>query len=145
MRTRRIFSRLALSILLAGAPVAALAGLEICNDTAATQSVALGYKKDGQWVSEGWYVFDPGQCLTVLSGDLKNRYYYVNAIADGWEFDHQDIAFCVAPEAFDIAGDKNCQARGYVTHLFRKIDTGETAREFRYHLGAYTRPIAPLD
>lgn len=143
MKPNSIFPRLSFLTLLLSTPTLALAGLEICNDSTATQSVALGYKKDADWVSEGWYIFEPGQCLTVLTGDLKNRYYYVTATADGWTFDHEDIAFCVSPQAFDITGDTDCQARGYVTNLFRKIDTGKTAKDFRYNIGPYTRPETP--
>lgn len=135
--------RYLLASVLCLSPAPVLAGLEICNDTEVRQSVALGYKKDGQWISEGWYNFDPDQCRTLLSGDLKNRYYYVTATAKGWSFDDEKIAFCVQNEAFDITGDEDCEARGYLKAHFRAIDTGKTAKTFRYALGAYSRPNEP--
>lgn len=121
------------------APGAAQAELEICNDTPVVQSVALAYRGGEDWISQGWYVFEPDQCQTVLEGDLSNRYYYVTALAEGWVFDHQDIAFCVKQGLFDIVGAENCRDRGLITNLFREVDTGPRAIGFRLDLSPITR------
>ncbi|MCG6559216.1 DUF1036 domain-containing protein [Ruegeria sp. 1NDH52C] len=122
------------------APGVVQAGFQICNDTPVTQSVALAFRGPGDWISQGWYVFAPDQCQTVLEGDLTNRYYYVTALAEGWAFDHHDIAFCVKQGVFDIVGAENCRERDLVTNLFREVDTGPTATGFRLDLSPLVRP-----
>jgi uncharacterized membrane protein len=125
------------------APGIARAGLEICNDTQARQTVAIGYKQGDDWVSEGWWNIDPGACSTPVSGDLKNRYYYYLSKSSGWEFMDGNIAFCTESDVFTIVGDQDCAQRGYEKSLFRKIDTGKTARQFTHNLAAFTKPITP--
>ena len=47
------------------------AGLEICNNTSLEQTVAIGYKGDTDWTSEGWWNIAPGACSTLVDGDLQ--------------------------------------------------------------------------
>ncbi len=111
-------------------PGAAQAGLEICNDTGALQSVAIGYKGDTDWTSEGWWNIAPQDCALVLAGDLTRRYYYYYAEAAGITFESQNFQFCGNEEIFEITGDTDCESRGFDTLSMREIDTGETARDF---------------
>lgn len=106
------------------------AGLEVCNETAAVQSVSIAYQGTNGWVSEGWWNVDPGACLLPLAGDLQNRYYYYRAEVDAGDFDGEGYLFCTTPEAYTIEGDTNCEARGYDTEDFREIDTGPTATHY---------------
>ena len=108
----------------------AWAGFEVCNATDVRQSIAVGYKANEIWVSEGWWNAEPGACVLVLSGNLKNRYYYVKALADGHEFKAEDYSFCITQEEFTIEGDEDCEGRGYVKSYFIEVDTGETATHF---------------
>lgn len=124
-------------------PGAGLAGLEICNDTEARQTVAIGYKGDADWVSEGWWNIQPGNCVTPVKGDLKRRYYYLLTKSSGWIFDDENIVFCTASDAFTIVGDTDCKARGYRKGQFAKIDTGKTAKDFSLSLSAFTRLVPP--
>lgn len=110
------------------------AGLEICNDTDQVQSIAIGYKGDTDWTSEGWWNLDPGACATLVEGDLKKRYYYYFADAPGREFKGQNYLFCVQDQPFTIVGDTGCEDRGFQSLDFREIDTGETATEFTLSL-----------
>ena len=127
-------------VLLAGAVLLATslaasparAGLEICNHTDVHRSVAIGYAQDDDWVSEGWWNLDPGQCAIAVEGDLSQRYYYYRAEAEDGDFPGDDYTFCTKPGAFTITGDENCEDRGYVTEDFREIDTGEVATTFAY-------------
>ncbi|MCR9126722.1 MAG: DUF1036 domain-containing protein [Rhodobacteraceae bacterium] len=122
--------RIWLSVAMALAPLPAWAGLEICNQTSVRQSVAIGYMGDGGWTSEGWWNIPPGECATTVSGDLRQRYYYYHAEAEGRRFLDEDYQFCTRTDAFTIVGDENCAARGFDSALFRQIDTGPEALEF---------------
>lgn len=121
-------------LLLAGAlalfSTPALAALEICNNTAQSLSLAIGYASEDEWISQGWWNITAGECKTTVSGDLKSRYYYYHAMASGTPFASGDFTFCTTNEAFSIDGDENCAARGYEATGFRKLDTGETATHF---------------
>ena len=111
-------------------------GLRICNDTALTQSVSVGYKGAEDWTSEGWWNIAPGDCATLLAGALQQRYYYYRAEVDGGDFDGENYMFCTSPEEYTIVGDVDCAERGYDREDFSQIDTGETARGFTFRLAA---------
>ncbi|MDJ0824787.1 MAG: DUF1036 domain-containing protein [Rhodobacter sp.] len=130
----RIAPALAGAAVLAALAAPALAGLEICNETDLQQSVAIGYKGDRDWTSEGWWNIDPGDCALVVDGDLKQRYYYYRAESDGREFQGQRYVFCTQTEVFTIVGDTDCEDRGFAAQEFREIDTGATATKFTLSL-----------
>ena len=88
-----LLSTLAVAFLMSARP--ASAQLRLCNRSSETVSMALAYHENDDWVSRGWFVAQPGECSTMISGSLANRYYYVRAEGSGgnrWEGDH---AFCV--------------------------------------------------
>ncbi len=116
-----------LAVLTAGP---ALAGLEICNQSDQRQSVAIGHKQGDGWVSEGWWLIEPGKCSTPVKGDLKNRYYYYRATVPSGSFEDEGFYFCTQSEPFTIEGQDGCTARGFRREGFRKIDTGQTATHF---------------
>jgi len=128
-----------------GIPCAANAELEVCNDTEVRQTVAIGYKGQDDWVSEGWWNIQPGDCATPVKGDLTRRYYYIMSKASGWVFDDENIVFCTTSDAFTIVGDDDCEARGHRKDRFAKIDTGKTAKAFNVALSAVTRPAPPQE
>lgn len=105
---------------------AASAGFEVCNDTDQVQSIAIGYKGESDWTSEGWWNIRPGRCATLVPGNLTKRYYYYHARNARGTFEGQDYVFCTAPRAFTIVGDTDCAARGFESSDFREVDTGET-------------------
>jgi uncharacterized membrane protein len=98
--------------------------LRVCNETANTVSIALGYKAERGWQSEGWWVADPGTCKTVYNGRLDARYYYLYAADDisggAWE---GKFFLCTRDETFTIFGVEDCLARGYERTGFFEIDT----------------------
>ncbi|WP_425052249.1 DUF1036 domain-containing protein [Psychromarinibacter sp. S121] len=112
----------------------AQAALKFCNETEHVQSVAIGYSGDRDWTSEGWWNIDPGDCATVVGGNLTKRYYYYRAEVNAGEFAGGTFNFCTTPDEFEIVGDTNCESRGYDTESFREIDTGETATDFTFTL-----------
>jgi len=119
----------------------ASAGLEFCNETSATRSVAIAYSENKRWTSEGWWIVKSGECKTVVKGDLKQRYYYYRATARGVTFKGAGYFFCTDPKPFTIVGDEDCKGRGYDRLNFRKIDTGKSAKSFKLTLTG--KPSAP--
>ena len=98
--------------------------LRICNQTANPVSIALGYRADRGWQSEGWWVAGPNECKTVYSGKLDARYYYIYAADDigGGSWDGNNY-MCTRDETFTIFGVEDCLARGYERTGFFEIDT----------------------
>ncbi|MEL7281624.1 MAG: DUF1036 domain-containing protein [Pseudomonadota bacterium] len=115
-------------------PGTAFAGLEICNQTTASQSIAIGYQADGKWVSEGWWNIPSGACREPVAGDLKTRYYYVHASASARVQHDDSYTFCTQSGVFTIVGDGNCAVRGFETSQFAQIDTGATATHHTHTL-----------
>ncbi|NOX74804.1 MAG: DUF1036 domain-containing protein [Alphaproteobacteria bacterium] len=121
----------------------AQAGLSICNKADVQHSFAVAFKDGESYVSKGWWNIDPGACKTVIGGDLTRRYYYFRAIATGRDFTGAEYAFCTVQASFDIVGDENCQSRGYDKSLFKKLDTGKSAKDFTLNL-VMADPPAPV-
>jgi len=98
--------------------------LRVCNQTANPVSIALGYRADRGWQSEGWWVAQPNECKTVYSGKLDARYYYIYAADDigGGSWDGNNY-MCTRDETFTIFGVEDCLARGYERTGFFEIDT----------------------
>lgn len=104
----------------------AAADFRICNTTQGRVGVALGYKDDKGWATEGWWNIGPNSCETILRGELASRYYYVYAI----DYDHggewAGKAFmCTEDQMFTIRGIEECEGRGYQRTGFFEIDTQE--------------------
>jgi uncharacterized membrane protein len=100
------------------------AELRICNETANLVSVALGYRAERGWMSEGWWQTPPGDCRVLYQGDLQKRFYYLYAVDDigGGAWDGQ-VFMCTRDETFTIFGVEDCLARGYERTGFFEIDT----------------------
>jgi uncharacterized membrane protein len=99
--------------------------LRVCNQTTNPVSIALGYRAERGWQSEGWWVASPGECKTVYSGDVAaRRYYYIYAADDigGGSWDG-NVFMCTRDETFTIFGVEDCLARGYERTGFFEIDT----------------------
>lgn len=105
-------------------PTASLAGFEVCNETPHRATVAIGYKDDGTWTSEGWWGVDPGDCRTVISADLNRKFLYWRATSSKMNWSHDKYMFCTDSSAFTIDGDTNCDERGYDRVGFNEIDLG---------------------
>lgn len=135
--TQRLFA----VVLLLGLAGQANAGLSICNKADVEHSFAVAFKNGDAYVSKGWWNIVPGECKIVIGGDLKQRYYYFRANATGREFTGGEYAFCTIGDAFDIVGDENCASRGYTKTLFKKLDTGKSAKEFTLNLVPADPPV----
>lgn len=124
---------LRLGLTLAGALLSSLllltiparADLRICNQTRNMVSVALGYRAEKGWQSEGWWQAPAGDCRVLFQGSLADRtYYYIYAVDDvgGGEWDGS-VFMCTRDETFTIFGVEDCLARGYERTGFFEIDT----------------------
>lgn len=104
----------------------AQADLRICNKTGSRVSVAIGYKNDTGWITEGWWNTTPGACEVLQDGPLRAKFYYIYAIdADrGGEWGGRHL-LCTQDKMFTISGVEDCASRGFQRNGFFEIDTGE--------------------
>jgi len=100
--------------------------LKLCNNSESRVGVALGYKDQQGWASEGWWNIGPKACETLLKGPLIARYYYIFAVDydKGGSWGGKAI-MCTRDKLFTIRGLKNCESRGYQKTGFFEVDTGE--------------------
>lgn len=101
-------------------------GLRLCNRTPSRVGVAIGYREDRQWVTEGWWNVARDTCETLVAGPLVSRFYYVYAI----DYDQGGVwggkaAMCTRDKMFTIYGIEDCVARGFERSGFFEVDTGE--------------------
>ncbi len=102
------------------------ADLRICNDTSDMVGVAVGYRTDVTWITEGWWRIPGETCAVVIEGDLTSRYIYLNAEdASGRERWLGRVFMCTSPKEFKITGLQDCFARGYDRTGFFEVDTGQ--------------------
>ncbi len=100
------------------------AQFSICNQTLDVLNVSIGFFGRDSFQTSGWWTVGPNQCADVIDDELGARYYYVFA---------QDVfgrvvfsgatPMCIAPERFEITGDKDCLVRGYIEARFQEVDT----------------------
>ena len=108
----------------AAAPAAA--DFRLCNNTNSRIGVAIGYKDNEGWATEGWWNLPARNCDTLLRGSLAARFYYIYAV----DYDHggewSGQAFmCTREKEFTIRGTGDCLARGFDRTGFFEVDTGE--------------------
>jgi uncharacterized membrane protein len=110
------------SMLVSIAP--ARADLRVCNETGNPVSIALGYRAERGWQSEGWWVAQATQCATVYQGKLDSRFFYLYVADDigGGAWDGT-VFMCTRDETFTIFGVEDCLARGYERTGFFEVDT----------------------
>lgn len=101
-------------------------GLRLCNRTASRVGVAIGYKENKNWSTEGWWNVAPDTCETLIAGALVSRFYYVYAV----DYDRGGVwggkaQMCTRDKMFTIHGIEDCVARGYEKTGFFEVDTGE--------------------
>lgn len=104
----------------------ARADFRVCNATQNLIGVAIGYRAQTGWISEGWWHIEGSNCKTLIEGPLSSRYYYLygeDAERGGrWE---GAVELCVAEKEFKIAGTNDCFARGFQRAGFQEYDTRE--------------------
>jgi uncharacterized membrane protein len=104
----------------------ATGGLRLCNKTVSRVGVAIGYKINQEWTTEGWWNVAAGTCETLMPGPLVSRFYYLYAV----DYDQGGVwggnaAMCTRDKMFTINGIEDCVARGFERSGFFEVDTGE--------------------
>jgi uncharacterized membrane protein len=102
----------------------AAADLKLCNTTSSRVGVAIGYKDEKGWVSEGWWNVASQTCEVLLKGTLVARFYYVHALDydRGGEWGGKNF-MCTGDKAFTIRGEQDCSGRGFKRSGFFEVDT----------------------
>src|SRR6202035_3421862 len=104
----------------------ARADFRLCNNTGNRVGIAVGYKENEGWTTEGWWNISARSCETVLRGALVARFYYIYAV----DYDHggewSGQAFmCTREKEFTIRGSGDWLARGFDRTGFFEVDSGE--------------------
>ena len=119
----------ALAVLTAALAVSAppaKADFRLCNNTGSRVGVAIGYKDNEGWTTEGWWNVSSRSCETLLRGALVARYYYIYAVDYDRGGEWSGKAYmCSREKEFTIRGTENCLARGYDRTGFFEVDTSE--------------------
>ena len=102
------------------------ADFRLCNNTGSRVGIALGYKENEGWSTEGWWNLSARSCETLLRGTLVARFYYIYAVDydRGGEWSGQAF-MCTRDKEFTIKGTEDCLARGFDRTGFFEVDTGE--------------------
>ena len=105
---------------------AAQADLRVCNKTESRVGIAIGYKAERDWTTEGWWMVEADSCATLLKGPLVGRFYYMYAVDydEGGEWGGTSAYLCTQEKEFTIEGVNDCVARGYQRTGFYEVDTG---------------------
>ena len=104
----------------------AKADFRLCNNTGSRVGVAIGYKDNEGWTTEGWWNVSSRSCETLLRGALVARYYYIYAVDYDRGGEWAGKAYmCSREKEFTIRGTENCLARGYDRTGFFEVDTNE--------------------
>jgi uncharacterized membrane protein len=126
-RTARVFlGGASLAAALTFNPAEARADFRLCNNTTSRVGIALGYKENEGWTTEGWWNLSPRSCETLMRGALVARYYYIYAVDYDRSGEWSGQAFmCTRDKEFTIKGAEDCLARGFDRTGFFEVDTGE--------------------
>jgi uncharacterized membrane protein len=102
------------------------ADFRLCNNTGNRVGIAIGYKENESWTTEGWWNISARSCETVLRGTLVARFYYIYAVDydRGGEWSGQAF-MCSREKEFTIRGTEDCLARGFDRTGFFEVDTGD--------------------
>lgn len=113
-------------LFLVGFNFPAHADLQVCNDSKALIGVAIGYRENGKWITEGWWRIPASVCTSVIEGKLEARYFYLHAEeADSGGRWRGPVFMCSSNKQFKINGVKDCFARGYERTGYFEVDTGD--------------------
>jgi uncharacterized membrane protein len=115
-------------LMVCGMTLPAHADLKLCNKTTSNVGVAIGYKDQNGWATEGWWKVLPQKCLQLISGPLIARYYYVFALDydKGGSWGGKSM-MCTRDKVFTIRGIEDCEGRSFTKTGFFEVDTGEEA------------------
>jgi uncharacterized membrane protein len=99
----------------------AQAWFKVCNKSTETLTLAFAFRKEGSWISKGWWNIESGVCST-LSDEPLERNLYVYALNGSLGL-RGDREFCVRRQSFRIVNATQCEDHGKLVG-FQKIDIG---------------------
>lgn len=121
----RLWTGLCLALCALSRP--AYAEFTVCNQSFDIANLAMGQQLRGQFETRGWWKIGPNQCAQIIADPLVNRFVYVFATdVFGKELLAGSVPMCIAPDRFQIEGETECLARGYLEARFIEIDTQDT-------------------
>ena len=127
----RLWVCLALLAGLTVLPDTAEAALTACNKTSYVLKAAVGFEARDRAVSRGWFQIEPGQCRALIEGTLEAKTYYTFAHSSPAHMGEMKYfsgaePFCTeaGPQDFNVAGQQDCEKRGFVQRGFARIETG---------------------
>jgi uncharacterized membrane protein len=116
----------------------ARADLQICNRMSYVVETALGIEDKGATATRGWFRIDPGQCRTVMQGEVQAESLYLHARALAVygasplpQSGHAD--FCVANENFVISAARACRP-GHKPARFTQVKPTENEKGLTAYL-----------
>ena len=131
-------------LILATAALSALAAparadLQICNRMSYVVETAIGIEDKGAAATRGWFRIDPGQCRTVLQGEVQaeNLYLHARALAVYGasplpQGGHADL--CVGQDNFILASARACNRAGHKLARFTTVKPAETEKGLTAYL-----------
>jgi uncharacterized membrane protein len=116
------------------------ADLQLCNRMSYVVETAIGIEDQGATATRGWFRIDPGQCRTVMQGEIQVESLYVHARALPVygasplpQGGHADL--CVANDNFVLAAARACSARaGQKLVRFTAVKPSETEKGLTSYL-----------
>ena len=131
-----LFAALATIVALA-AP--ARADLQICSRMSYVVETAIALEDKGTAATRGWFRIDPGQCRTVIQGDVPAQALYIHARAlpvyGGSPLPQNGHAdFCVGHESLVLPSAQTCNRTGYRMARFTAVKPGETDKGLTAYL-----------
>jgi uncharacterized membrane protein len=101
------------AVILLAATSGAHADLEICNRTSFVIEAAIGVETKGATATRGWFRVDPGNCRSVLRGEVAADHLYLHARALPLygtlrPLNSAHINLCTGSGDFLLAGAKKC-------------------------------------
>lgn len=111
----------------------ARADLLLCNRMSYVIETAIGIEDKGTAATRGWFRLDPGQCRTVLQGEVQAENIYLHARAlpvyGGSPLPQGGHAdFCIGPENFIIANARSCTRPSQRLARFTQVKPAETEK-----------------
>src|ERR1700754_300109 len=103
--TRLLLGGVAAAIMSTVTAEPAAADFRLCNNTPSRVGIAVGYKENEGWTTEGWWNLSPRSCETLMRGPLVARYYYIYAVDYDRSGEWSGQAYmCTRDKEFTIKG-----------------------------------------
>ncbi len=111
----------------------ARADLQLCNRMSYVVEAAIGVEDKGTAATRGWFRIDPGQCRTVMQGEVQVEQLYMHARALAVygasplpQGGHADL--CTAQDNFIIPNARSCHGRGHKLVRFTAVKPSENEK-----------------